>query len=179
MGLKFIASKLYPTLLLFGIAGWTLALMGANSPVATSGIGIIDTAQIAVSSSAIQKAITNASGDAQKAKTDFEQKQKELQAANERYTRQQSVSTPDENERRRKEVAKLSDELEEIQFRLNREVKKAQEKMVAPMQEKIVAAIKDIAASRRLSVVLAKDNTIYHDNAIDLTKEVIARIDAK
>ena len=75
---------------------------------------------------------------------------KELAAANERYTRQQSVSTPEENERRRKEVSKLSDELDEVQFRLNREVKKAQEKMVAPMQEKIVAAIKDIAASRRV-----------------------------
>ena len=166
------------SLVLLLSSGWGMALMGAGGS-GSGGIAVIDTSQIATSSASIQKAISDVSIESKQAKADFEKKQAEIKAASEKYTRQQSVASKDENERRQKEISKLNDELEEIQFRLNRAVKKAQEKMVSPMEERIVSAVKEIAASRRISVVLAKEHTIYSDPAADLTKEVIARLDAK
>jgi Skp family chaperone for outer membrane proteins len=161
-----------------GLFGWAFLLAGAVEPGSGPAVGIIDTGRITTESVAVQKAIAEASGEARKARDEYEKKRDALAAVADRYKKQESVASKTENDRRQAEIARLNEELEEIEFRLNRAIKRAQEKMVGPMGDKINAAIREICAARRIPVVIGRENVVYHDPSVDLTREVIARLDS-
>jgi Skp family chaperone for outer membrane proteins len=162
-----------------GLLGWVLFLVGAISPTAPAKIAVVNTSRITTSSTAIQKLLADASTSANALGEEIKKKQSALQRATDGYNSQLSVTSDEENKRRREEIRKLSDEVEELTFKLNREVKLAQEKSLSPLRDRIVQTISEIAKTGEIGVVLATENTVYFDPRLDLTDAVIAKIDAK
>lgn len=178
MKLRILKDRTYPLVAAAAILGWGLFLIGAGVSGSSGKLAVVNTDRITSSSAQVQKLLSDASVSANAVGEELKKKQEAYKKASDRYNSQLTITSDDENKKRREEIRKLNDEIEEITFRLNREVKTAQEKAVTPLKERIVKSISEIAKMDGVSVVLSSENTIYFDPQIDLTDQVIARIDA-
>lgn len=163
-------------LAILAVSGWGLLLLGAGGP--PTRIAVVNTDKITNSSVQVQNLLKEASTEATALGEELKKKQEEYRKAAERYNSQLSVTSEDEKKRRFEEIKKMGEDIEELTFRFNREMKNAQEKAVEPLRERIVTAIEDLARSSDIAVVLSTENTIYYSPQIDLTNAVVARIDA-
>lgn len=162
-----------------GVLGWALFLVGAVSPTSPARVGVISSQRVTADSKVIQQLLAEASAPAQSINDEVRSKQAALNKATERYNAQLSVTQAEENGRRRAEIRTLEEEIEELAFRLNRELKRAQESAVNPLRDHVISAVNEIAREMEISVIIGVENTIYFDPAIDLTSAVVARIDAQ
>lgn len=142
-------------------------------------VAVFDATRITDGSERIQTMIAEASAGARVVREELEIKQREFKTASEKFASQKSVSSDDVNERRRSELTLQREAIEELQFRLNREINRAQTAAVNPMREMIMSTVRSLAAEQGLTVVLSSDNTYYFDPEVDLTADIIGRLDAR
>ena len=119
-----------------------------------------------------------ASAAARALSEEFATKQEAYKAISEKYNSQASLVSGEENDRRREELLRLEDEIEELNFRLTREIKKAEESTYGPIRELIEKAIAEVALDQELNLVVSSSASVYHTPDIDITEAVIALLDA-
>ncbi len=160
------------------LAGGFGLLLGAGA-AKPARVAVFDATRITDGSERIQAMIAEASADARAVREELESKQREFNTSSEKFASQKSVSSEDVNERRRAELARQKEAIEELQFRLSREINRAQTAAVDPMRKMIMSTVRELAAEQGLTVVLSSDNTYYFDPEVDLTGAIIARLDGR
>ncbi len=156
----------------------TAILIAAATPPPAPRIGVVDSKQITAESKTIRAMIGDAARKAEELRGELQKSKAELTDRIDAYTRQKSVLAADEKKRREDAIQQLSDEIEVLDFRLGREIKKSQEGMVGPMSEKVRGAIKEVSTKLGLTVVLTTQDVVYYDAAIDVTSQVIEKLDS-
>lgn len=154
-----------------------LGLLAAAKPAPTPKIGIVDTQRIAAESRAIRDLIGDAAKKADALRDEAKKLQAELAARLDAYAAQSGVVTKEEEKRRYDAVEKLKEDLDVLEFRLGREVKKSQAGTVGPMGTKILDAIKAVSAEQGLTVILTTQDVVHFDAAHEITAAVIAKLD--
>jgi outer membrane protein len=180
----------FPTLTKFAFAGaLALAVLAvpaaaqAPAPAAAPGtirIAVIDTEQILLNSQAGKKALADL-------KQLQEQKEKELQ------TRQQEIKdlqakasdgklslSQDKLEELDKQIEDRVIALRRLQDDANRDLNKRKDDVLAQIDQKVMPVINQVGKELGYTLIFRKfeSGLIYADEAIDITKSVIQRLDA-
>lgn len=160
-----------------GLLGWCLVLMGAAGSPRTAPIAVINSTRITAESTTIQDFIAEVSVEAQATRDELDRIQGEMKTAIALYSAQESVTNEEGNLDRKRRIEAMTETIEELKFRLGRQLKKAQEEMIGPTQKRIQDAIGAVATERGIQIVLTAEQTIFFDSSIDLTDAVVARLD--
>lgn len=154
-----------------------LALIAAAGPPSNPKIGVVDTKRIAAESKTVRGMISGAASKAETLKAELEKSKGEYSSRLEAYSAQKSVIADEEKSRREEAIQSLRDEIEVLEIRLNRELKRSQEGMVGPMGVKILGAIREVSKDMGLTVVFTTDDVVHYDATCDITGAVIKKLD--
>lgn len=73
----------------------------------------------------------------------------------------------------------LNQELSQQQQSLYQTLSQANYKIVQKLQDEVQNAAKNLAAEKKLDLVINNDSCFFYDNALDVTQEVIKKMDTK
>jgi outer membrane protein len=105
--------------------------------------------------------------------------EKDLRAAEQELNRQRTLISPEAfNGRRRQFEQKVGNLQREAQNR-KREFDKMQGAAIRTMEASITEIVQVIASERKLSLILPKNATILHVPELEITEEVMKRLNAK
>lgn len=165
-------------LMTFCILVGAIGLIAATAPRQPARIGVVDTDRITNDSKMVQESISKASVHAQAIRDEIETRTKDFQEKKEIYASQEAVSGEKVNGERVEELKRLKEILEELNFKLNREIKKAQEQAVDPIRETILQAVREVAAAQDLDAVLSTEALLHFNPRNDITGDIIEHLDA-
>lgn len=114
--------------------------------------------------------------------TEFKKLQEELDKKYAEFQEQQKDATvPDGiKERRMQEIQELNDKMQKFQATANQDLQRQQEQLMAPIQEKIMIAIKAIGVEEKYTMILPNGVAFYvGDEVIDVTPKVKTRLGIK
>lgn len=102
----------------------------------------------------------------------YAQYEAELNAALEKFVKDSAKMTPAVKEAKRTDLQTRISELQNKQTQLNTALETQKEKLLKPIREKLITAIKDVAKETGYEHVLYKESTIVFPAAADLTDAV-------
>jgi outer membrane protein len=162
-------------MLALGLACFGL-LMAAASQRPTR-VAVVDPDRLRRDAASIRDEMAKAAEPAQGVQRELKAKQDALAKALQEYNAQKSVTTESVNRSRSAAMEKQSKEIQELNRRLSAMVAKAEKESVAPMRERVAKVVSEIARERGIDVILPASGVIYNTSEMDLTDEVIARLD--
>lgn len=160
------------------LAGWSAVIVGAAGVESAPKLAVVDAGRVTTDSKRVQSRMSQASAAVQPLNEQLKAKSKALEDASEAYSAQRTAATDAQNSAQAEKLRKMREEIEELNFELNRAAKRAQADTVMPMRDEISAAVQKVAQTKGYTVVLNKDQLFYFDPKSDITQEVIAAVDA-
>ena len=110
--------------------------------------------------------------------TTFQEMVNEFQKKNDLYEKNKGTWTASVREAKEKELADMQRRLQEFQQTAYQELSDRQNELLAPVREKAIKAVRDIAKSQGLSIVFDVADLVYYDEegTIDLMPEAKAAL---
>lgn len=175
--LKRIIGALLIALAFFAIAP---ARAQSQAPAGKSlAIAIVDipyVLQNAVSSKAVRAQLSK---DDAAYKANFSKRESELRSSYQELQSQLGLLGPDAQRDRRVAFEQRAADFErEVDFR-NHDMANRQNKAMKKIEDALKSVLLDLAAERKLSLILQKGAAPFYDSDLDLTNEAIKRLDAK
>lgn len=165
------------TLAALALSGWAFALLGAVASGPGARVAVVDPARVTAESKTIQAALARAASPVEALSRELKEKQARRAEAGETYAAQKSAASAAENERRVAELRRMDEEIADLARRAGEALKDADEATLRPHRDRILEAVRRVAEPRGIGVVLRVENTVHYDPSLDLTAEVVARID--
>lgn len=165
----------------FVIVVLALTLAGFAAPVraAAPTIGIVDVEKIMSESKAAQDLKSQLDAKKESFQKEFSAKEKSLKEAEDGLLKERETLAPEEFAKKRKAYEeKVMDTRKLFQKSRN----SLDEGLAAAMQtlnKSIVEATAAVAEEKGFDIVMRRDNVLIAANTLDITKDVLAKIDAK
>lgn len=160
------------------IAAAALALL-AGIATAQTKVGYIDIDQITRKSKPV-------SGMMDKIKDEIETIQKEIASRDTKIRdlkadlkKNDGVLSTSDTDAKRKEITRLQNELDEYRVRGERKAREVDSRVLEPMLKTILFRVEDVAKEKGIDIVLRGEAVIYGTKAVDLTDDVIERLNAE
>ncbi len=102
----------------------------------------------------------------------YQERENELNSAIERFTRDSSAMTPAVREVKRNQLQSSISDLQNRQQQFNSSLEAEKERLIKPIREKLIMAIRDVARESGYAHVLYKESAIVFPEADDLTEKV-------
>jgi Skp family chaperone for outer membrane proteins len=152
----------------------------AQAPAAKlSMIAVVDIPYIMQNAAASKAVRTQLDKDNAGYKTDFSKRDGDLRNAYQDMQSQLGLLGPDAQRDRRVAFEQRAADFErEVDFR-RRDMANRQNNALKKIDEGLKSVLLDIAAERKLTMILQKDAAAFYDTDMDLTNEVMKRLDAK
>ena len=157
-----------------------LSFAAAESSADTK-IGFIDSERIFANYKGTSQAQAEFNNDVQKWQTDVEGRRRELEKMTQEYQSQQLMLSEAKRREREDEISRKRSELDAFVQEIwgtNGKIAQRNEQLTRPIVEKIREILTELARAQSISLVLdATDgNVVYADRALDLTDEVLERL---
>ena len=110
---------------------------------------------------------------------EFKPKEEQIQRMQEELETQKFVLSKDARQERELELLKRKRSLERDLEEAQEELQIEERKLTQPIIENIIGTVKAVARDKKYTAVLARNNPIliYHSEELDITDEVIKRLD--
>jgi outer membrane protein len=128
-----------------------------------------DTKKADSSLAAYQKALQEA----------YQEQEQELNAALEKFVKDSAKLSPAVKEAKRTDLQSRISSLQSRQEQLNQALEEEKNKQIAPIREKMIKAIQDVAKENGYTHVLYKEQLIVFPDADDITAKVKAKLGIK
>lgn len=155
---------------------FSITLLFPASTFAEGKIGFVDVEIIIEQSRAIRMGMDamdkEMAGMARKIdaeERDFRQKRYDLD-------RQERILSNDERTKRREELAKIQENIEQLKFEFDQQLR-IRERQIEPVLELIMNKVADVAEEQGYDIVLRGEVVIYGKNTVDLTDDVTKELD--
>lgn len=109
----------------------------------------------------------------------YQDQQNELNEAYAKFVKDSATMTPAVKEAKRKILQGKITDLQNKEQELNKSLEAQKEKELAPIREKMLKAIKDVARENGYAFVLYKEQAIVFPDADDITAKVKAKLKIK
>jgi outer membrane protein len=144
-------------------------------------IGFIDSEKIFAGYRATNQAQAEFNADVEKWQQDVERRKREMEKLTEDFQSQSLILSEAKRREREEEIQGKRSELDAFVQEIwgpSGKIAQRNEQLTRPIVEKIREVLQDIAAAQGISLVLdATDgNVVYADRALDLTDEVLTRL---
>lgn len=158
----------------------SLTLLALILPIATahaSSLGVVDIQEIMRSSLAAKSIRDQIDGMRENFQSKISKEEEELRGLDQELANQRSVVSPEAFEKRRKE---FKDKVTDVQKRVQERKIKLDQAFAASintLQEAVNRIIEDLAAKKDLSLVVPTSQILYAQKSLDITPEVMTRLD--
>lgn len=156
-----------------------LAMLAAAPAFAETTIGIINVQKVMAESKAGSAMREQLQAKQKAFQADFDSKQKSLQADEQAIAKSRSSLSKEAFEQKVKDfnnkAAKAQQEVQEKKARLDKAVSEA----VEEIRSNVFDIAKQIASDKKLNVVMTADQIMYADSSLDVTDDVLKRLNDK
>lgn len=166
------------TRVVLGLAGGLLALsVGAGrAAAAEQKIAVVNYQRAIEESSEGKAAIGQLKGQVERRQKELEAKKEELKKLDEELAKQEAVLKPDALQKKKQELQAKFQQLQEAAMRAQRDLSEQEARITAPIQEKIIRAVAQIAQRDRFTLVLRSEMVLWpQQSEMDITNEVIRK----
>lgn len=151
----------------------------ANQAAAETNIGIVNTQKIMHESKAAQSVRTQLQAKKKEFQAALDAKEKQLLAEDQALAKQQGSVEKAAFEQKVKDFrAKAAAAQREVEQK-RQQVDKALAGALENIQATVIGIVKEIAAEKKLNVVVSSAAVLYTDPALDITDEVLNRLNSK
>ena len=163
-------------LLLIALASLTLV---AGPALADTSIAVVNDAKIVHDSKAAISIRSQIQAKEKSLQSDFEAKRKEFYNEDQSLAKQQSSTDKAAFDKKVKDFrAKAADAEQDMQAK-KMALAKSADAAADELKKNVLDITKQIAAERKYNVVLSASSVMYMDDTLDITDEVLKRLDAK
>lgn len=139
-------------------------------------IGVIDLDKVSARLIESEKSITLMREKAKKMSAEMSSKTTKADDLAQEITRSEGVLSRDEQDKKRKELNRLRNELEDLDSQYRREMQLMQDTVIEPLQKKIEYAIAEVAREKHMDFVFKSYQLAFATTSADITAQVIARL---
>jgi outer membrane protein len=162
--------------LAFGLGAALVTVGFGTTAHAQARIAIVDMQRAVEGTTEGKSVLSSLTGEADKKKKELEGKRDELKKMSDDLQKQESVLKPDVFQKKRQELEQKAMQFQETVMRTEQEFQQKQFKVTQPIQQKVVAAISQIAAREKFTLVLRSDAVVWpQQSELDITNEVIRK----
>ncbi len=153
----------------------------APSPSSTrpQRIGFVDIDAIIQESRAVREHIGRIEDEFEVQRREIERKTAEYRRLRESLDRQSSVLTDAEKETRRKRIADLRGEIDDLQYRADRLLKRSENTLLAPIMEGILRVVDEVGRREGFDLILRGETVLFGTDSTNLTDRILAEIDRR
>ncbi len=108
---------------------------------------------------------------------EIEKERNEIRTANQELARQRTILAPESFAEKRRKFEQRVVEVQRLVQQRQRELDKSRNEAMSAVNKSYTGIVWKIAHERNLAVILRKNQTAYAIPTLDLTKEVLARLD--
>lgn len=165
------------TRVVLGLAGGLFALCAGGAALAADQkIAIVNFQRAVEESSEGKAAIGQLKGQVERRQKELEAKKEELKKLDEELAKQEAVLKPDALQKKKQELQAKFQQLQEAAMRAQRDLSEQEARITAPIQEKIIRAVAQIAQRDRFTLVLRSETVLWpQQSEMDITNEVIRK----
>ena len=152
---------------------------GDPSALANLKIGFVDLDMIFDQSRAIKSAVAVADADMDARAKRLREVQRDFKGMQTRLDTQGGVLSDTERRRMQDEMGKMLDEVDELEFRLERDLRERQRRTIDPVLKAVLVIVGDVGRREGFDMVLRGDVVLYGRNTTDLTGRVFEELDRR
>jgi len=142
-------------------------------------IGFVDLDMIFDQSRAIKAAIAVADAEMDARAKRLRELQRDFKGMQTRLDTQGSVISETERRRMQDEMGRMLDEVDELEFRLERDMRDRQRRTIDPVLKAVLVIVGDVGRREGFDMVLRGDVVLYGRNTTDLTGRVFEELDRR
>lgn len=173
---RIIAGACIIATVLYGTALQAQAQEQVPQPVQAFPVGIVDMAKVRQSSTALRSIADQITEYRNTFQKDIQAEENSLREANQELSRQHAVLSAEAfDEARRAFEDRVADVQRTVQQR-KAELEKVREAGMRDLQRALNLIVAEIAEERGLVLVLSRDQTVLSANALEITEEVLKRL---
>jgi len=140
-------------------------------------IAVVDVDQVSRRSASIRDAVKEAENRVKPQSERADAKLRELQGMRQNLNERRSVLKPEEVTAEESKIQKMSEEINDLQYEVNKEIDRVQREVMEPQVKRIMRTVDDVARREGYDLVLGSDKVLFHGEALDLTPLVIQALD--
>ena len=179
--MKFRSFSLIAVLLLAGgvVRGedTTGTLAGVVRPAAR--IAFVDMELVLDRSAAVRTIVGEIDQELGRRSGEIDAKKRELARLKAGLEKQGAVLSAAEKKKREEQALGLLDEIDELQFRFQREVRSRQQSTIEPLLEQVILVIGDVGRRDGYDLVVRGEVVLYGRDTVDLTPGIIKELDGR
>lgn len=161
-------------LLTAGLA--VLLLMMTQEAKAQTKVAYVDIERITSKAKPVSAMMTDIEQQVKGLQSEIESKMKKLRELKAEAQSTEGILSKDEQDKKRKEVLRLQNELDELEGRARRKMREMDSTVFEPLMKRIMFVIEDVAKEKKVDIVLRGEAVIYGATAVDLSDEVIKKL---
>jgi len=142
-------------------------------------IAVVNTQQVIVSSEAGKKAQKALETKMKEFEAKFKKEQDELVALQKAFEKKSPAWNDEMKQEKAIEIKKKSRDLRAKQEDARMEMKALEEKHLGPIRKKFFLAVEEVARDKGFKIVLPKGSTLFVDESVDISGDVIKALNAK
>lgn len=151
------------------------AVVPAN---AQTKVGFVDIDRVTVKAKSVTNLMSGMQGEFEKLQKDLDSRRQKITDIEADIKRTEGVMAKEEIDKKRADITRLRNEIDEIEFRAQRQVREVEQKVLEPLRRKIVTAIEEVAREQRYDLVLTKEAVVYSTPSTDITDDVVKKLNA-
>lgn len=162
------------TVLALAMSASFLHAQGSNSTV-----GYVDVDKVTRRAVSVTSRMDNIETRIKNLQTQAEGKNKTIADLTRAIERGRDLESKEEQDKKKKELMRLKNEFEQLQRDAKRTAQELEATVFEPLMKEILLAIEEVAADRKLEVILRGEAVLYGTKSADITEDVIRKLDQK
>jgi outer membrane protein len=162
----------------------TLAGPAVGSPdgptTATLGLGrfgFVDVELVLAESRAIRAIVSEVDEDLAGREGTIREKRRELQKLRLALETQGPILSQPERDRRQQQAIALLSEIDELEFRFDRDMRRKQAQVIEPMLEQVLRVVGDVGQRDGFALIVRGETVLWGARSVDLTPVVVQELD--
>lgn len=139
--------------------------------------GFVDVELVLAESKAIKTIVSEIDAELGKRDEEIRDKRRELQKLKLSLDAQGSVLSQAERERRQQQAVTLLSEIDELEYRFDREVKRKQAAIIEPLLEQVVRIVGEVGQREGYDLVVRGEMVLWGSKSVDLTPVIVRELD--
>lgn len=161
------------------VVAFVLTFAAVAPASAETAIGVVNTAKIMRDSKAAQSVRSQLQTKQKAFQAELDAKEKQLLAEDQALAKQQSSVEKAAFEQKVKEFRTKAANAQREVAQKKMAVEKALESALANVQSTVLQVVKEVAAEKKLNLVVSSGAVLYTDATLDITDEVLKRLNEK
>lgn len=142
-------------------------------------VGFVDIEVVLDSSEAIRSIVSEVDSDLGEQAKAIDARKREQRRAQLAFEQQESVLSETERAARQEKIATMLNEIDEMEYRFQKEVRDKQRTTVEPLLEQVIRVIGDVGKREKYDLIVRGEMALYGRETADVTPLVIKEMDSR